>query len=64
MFIRNPDETCPYSKECSGYVGGIMCCNGNHVKCKRFELLKELDECTKNFDDLLKKGWLDDNESI
>jgi len=54
MFVINPKETCPYSDDCSGYVGGYLCCNGHHVNCDRFKLLQELDGCYGEMEKILR----------
>lgn len=54
MFTRNLVETCPYAGECSGYVGGFLCCNGNHVNCDRFKLVKKIDGCRDEMEKVLR----------
>ena len=54
MFVLKPEEVCPYADKCSGYVGGVMCSNGNHVKCDRFKLLQQADDCYEEMDKLLR----------
>jgi len=54
MFVKEPEERCPYAEECSGYVGGFICINGHHIKCDRFKLLRDTDECYEQMNKILR----------